>query len=220
METQKILIFLDQLKKNNQKAWMDENKKQYEEAKKIFEEVIQQLIANISQFDADIAGMEAKQCIFRINRDIRFSPDKTPYKINFGASMQKGGKKSQASGYYIHIQPEGESFLAGGMYMPTADILAKVRQEIDYNGAEFRKIIESENFKKQFGGLEGEKLKTAPKGYPKDHPDLDLLKFKSYIAWHKFKDEEVLAENFISKAIEVCKALKPFNDFLNKSVDN
>jgi uncharacterized protein (TIGR02453 family) len=218
MNTQGILNFLNELKDNNQKAWFDANKKTYETAKKDFEAIVKYLIEEVISFDKDIEGMEPKNCIFRINRDVRFSADKSPYKTNFGASIQKGGRKSGLGGYYIHLQPGGESFLAGGIYMPMPPELAKIRQEIDYNGTEIKAILADKDFVKYFGELWGEKVKTAPKGYKADHPEIELLKQKSFIAFCKLSDKEVLAPKFIESVIPIFKAMKPLNDFLNRAV--
>ncbi|MCU0443792.1 MAG: DUF2461 domain-containing protein [Microscillaceae bacterium] len=215
-----IFDFLTQLKDNNQKAWLDNNRKLYETAKKDFEQIIKHLIQEIGFFDAQIAGLEAKACIFRLNRDIRFSKDKSPYKLNFGAFMQKGGKKTPLGGYYIHIQPGGESFLGGGIYMPEPTVLAKIRQEIDYNSAEFHQIIDSSSFKDFFGELWGEKVKTVPKGYDKDHPDIEILKLKSFTAFHQLSDAQVKAPDFFNHTLETFKIMKPLNDFLNRVFDS
>lgn len=215
MET--ALKFLKQLAKNNNKEWFDANRKTYDTAKAEFEKIAQAVIDASVKFDKEIAGLEAKKCMFRINKDVRFSKDKSPYKLNMGASISPGGKKSMVAGYYIHIEP-GKSFLAGGCYMPMPDQLAAIRQEIDYNGKEFKKILGAKDFKTYFGGIseEGDKLKTAPKGYPKDHPDLDLLQHKHYIVAHDLKDADVLDKNFPVYAAKVFKAMLPFNEFLRR----
>jgi len=211
------LKFLSALKKNNNRDWFLANKKEYEAAKKDFIDLAQQLITGITTFDKKIAGLEAKNCVFRINRDVRFSNDKSPYKTNMGANMSPGGKKSPAAGYYFHIEP-GESFLAGGMFMPEPEKLKAVREDIIYDPNTFKKIIGSKEFKKHYSKLWDEgKLKTAPKGFDKEHPDIDLVKFKSYIVVKNLSDKEVMDKNLVKKALEAYKALKPMNDFLNKS---
>jgi len=211
------LKFLSALKKNNNRDWFLANKKEYEAAKKDFIDLAQQLITGITTFDKKIAGLEAKNCVFRINRDVRFSNDKSPYKTNMGANMRPGGKKSPAAGYYFHIEP-GESFLAGGMFMPEPEKLKAVREDIIYDPNTFKKIIGSKEFKKHYSKLWDEgKLKTAPKGFDKEHPDIDLVKFKSYIVVKNLSDKEVMDKNLVKKALEAYKALKPMNDFLNKS---
>ncbi|MBW8051943.1 MAG: DUF2461 domain-containing protein [Cytophagales bacterium] len=215
-----ILKFLQTLKKNNNREWFLQNKEFFESTKNNFVDIVETLIAGIAKHDKGIAGLQAKDSIFRIYRDIRFSKDKTPYKTNFGANMTPGGKKSGKTGYYIHIEPGGGSFLAGGIYMPPSEQLKAVRQEIDYNIDEFKKIIQDKNFVKYFGSVTGEKLKKAPQGYPPDHPNIELLKFKSYIVMHKVKDTQLLDEGFIKYAVDVFGAMQPFNWFLNRAVVN
>src|SRR5919199_2897449 len=139
------LDFLGKLKQNNNKAWFDANRARYEEARAQFEDFVQLLIAEINKFD-DLGALSAKECIFRINRDIRFSKDKSPYKTNMGASIAPGGKKSTRQSYYVHIAPHDRSFLAGGLYMPTPEQLAKFRQAIDRDAARFKRIINAKDF--------------------------------------------------------------------------
>jgi uncharacterized protein (TIGR02453 family) len=206
--------FLKQLAKNNSKEWFDINRKTYESCKAEFEVVVKSIIDKSSLFDKGLTGLEAKKCLFRINRDIRFSKDKSPYKLNMGASMNPGGKKEMGAGYYLHIEP-GKNFLAGGCYMPAPEVLAAIRQEIDYNAKDFKKILNAKDFKTYFKDLsEEEKLKTAPKGYPKDHPDLSLLQHKHFIVVHNIKDEQIMDKNFPAYAAKVFKAMYPLNTFL------
>ena len=215
-----ILKFLQILKKNNNREWFLQNKEFFQSTKNNFVDIVETLIAGIAKHDKGIAGLQAKDSIFRIYRDIRFSKDKTPYKTNFGANMTPGDKKSGKAGYYIHIEPDRGSFLAGGIYMPPSEQLKAVRQEIDYNIDEFKKIIQDKSFVLCFGSVTGEKLKKAPQGYPPDHPNIELLKFKSYIVMHKVKDTQLLDEGFIKYAVDVFGAMQPFNWFLNRAVVN
>ena len=217
MIQQSSLKFLSTLKKNNNRDWFQANKKEYDAAKKDFIDYVQKLIAGISTFDKKVSGLEAKNCVFRINRDVRFSHDKSPDKTNMGANISPGGKKSPAAGYYFHVEPGG-SFIAGGMFQPEPDKLKAVREDIIYDPDDFKKIIGSKEFKKHYSKLWDEgKLKTAPKGFDKEHPDIDLVKYKSYIAVKNLSDKEVLDKNLVKNALEAFKALKPMNDFLNKS---
>ncbi len=217
MET--TLKFLKQLAKNNRKEWFDENRKTYEVAKGEFEEIIKSVIDKVVVNDKLIAGLEAKKCMFRINKDVRFSKDKSPYKLNMGASINPGGKKSMIPGYYIHVEP-GKSFLAGGSYQPMPEMLAAIRQEIDYNSKDFRKILAAKDFKTYFKELSQEdKLKTAPKGYEKTHPEIDLLQHKHFIMVHNLKDEDVLNKNFPAYAAKVFKAMLPLNAFLRNCME-
>ena len=212
------LKFLSDLKANNERDWFLAHKSDYEKAKSNFVSFVQNLIDEVAKFDKGIKGLEAKKCVFRINRDIRFSSDKSPYKSNMGASFSAGGKNSNIPGYYIHL--EGNSgFLAGGKWMPEANELAAIRQEIDYNSKEFKKILNAKDFTAFYGGLsEEDKLKTAPKGYPKDHPDLEILKLKSFIAVHNFNVKEICSDSFLKTCVTGCKALQPLNNFLAKAI--
>ncbi len=214
---QEIIGFLNDLKENNHKAWMDANKKRYLTIKGYFETIITDLLKSLSSFDEYMEQLTAKECTFRMNRDIRFSADKTPYKLNFGASMSRGGKKSTFAGYYLHLQGNNESFLAGGKYMPTSPELVQIRQEIDYNYDDFNKIIQQKDFKNYFGELSGDKVKTTPKGYDKENPAIEILKHKSYIAYHTLSDEIVFSDKLVSHSANVFKAMKPLNDFLNNA---
>ncbi len=212
-----IFSFLNDLNAHNDREWMHENKKRYEGVRKSFNQFIESLIAGISEFDEGIAGLQPKDCVFRINRDIRFSKDKRPYKTNFGAAMTEGGKKSPNPTYYIHVEP-GKSMVACGIYMPEADILKKIRQEVDYNAQELKKIIENKTFMETFGGIRGEQLKTAPKGYPKDHPNIDLLRFKSFIVWKELSDDFFFDDNLNERLLSQFKVGRPFNEYLSVAI--
>jgi len=220
--TQSTLDFLKELKENNNREWFNANKKAYEKIKIEFEEFVDSLILKITQFDPTIGHHTAKECVFRIYRDVRFSNDKSPYKTHFGAYISAATGKSDIhsyAGYYFHIEPSGESMLAGGAYMPQGPWLKGIRKEISYNGEEFKKILSNESFRKVFGELEGEKLKKPPKDYPADHPEIELLKLKSFLAVHKCTDKDVLSGNFLEHTAEVFKTLYPLNHFLNEARD-
>ncbi|HEU4632594.1 MAG TPA: DUF2461 domain-containing protein [Flavisolibacter sp.] len=216
------LKFLSQLKKNNNKPWFDDHRAQYEAARIDFSNFIQLVIDALQKRDTTITGLNSKDCLFRINRDIRFSKDKTPYKSNFGASIKRGGRKSGFAGYYFHLEP-GHSFIGGGLWMPEAQPLKNVRQEIDYNWDEFQEILKEKNFKKIYGGLytgSDVSLSTMPKSYEKDNPAADYLKLKSFIAETKISDEELTKATLHRKTIAAFEALQPLLNFLNRSVDN
>ena len=220
MIQQPTIKFLKSLKKNNKKEWFDKNRKMYEAARADFEEFIQSVIDQHSKNDADLKELEARKCIFRINRDIRFSKDKSPYKTNFGASMDKGGRKSGFAGYYFQLDP-GKSFLAGGLWMPEAEKLKKVRQEIDYCFDEFHGIISSRKFKSWFDELyEGDevKLSRVPQGFEKDNPASEFLKFKSWLVIHDLTDKEVTAKNLLKTTIDAFVTMQPFIKFLNRAL--
>lgn len=213
-----ILTFLGGLEKNNNKAWFDAQRSQYDQARSAFEEFVQLLIAEISKFD-DLGILSAKECIFRINRDVRFSKDKSPYKTNMGALMGTAGKKSARQSYYVHIAPHDQSFLAGGLHMPTPEQLAKFRQAIARDAAPFKKIIGARDFVRNFGALEGEKLATAPKGYPRDHPEIEILKLKEITFGHPLTDKDLLKPGIVTDCAQVFKSLKPFLKYLDSILE-
>lgn len=218
MLQQDTIQFLKQLKVNNNKEWMDANRKQYETAKSDFEQFVTRIIEGISVFDPSLSDLTAKQCIFRVNRDIRFSENKAPYKSNFGASFSKGGKKSPSAGYYVHLEP-GASFIGGGSWMPPADMLRNIRQEIDYDLKTFKKIIGHKDFKSLYPVIDGEKLKKAPQGYDIENPAIDFLRLKSFTVGHAVKDADFLGKNAVKNTVHSFKVMKPFIDFLNRSVE-
>jgi uncharacterized protein (TIGR02453 family) len=213
------LKFFKDLKKNNNKPWFDEHRKQYELAKEDFSVMTDQLIAAIAGFDAPIAHLKAKDCMFRINRDVRFSKDKRPYKNNIAAYFNRHGKKGTGAGYYLHIEP-GQSFAAGGMWMPEPKDLAKIRQEIDYSLDAWKKIFANTSFKKAFAeGLTGETLVRPPKGYEETNPAIEYLKMKSFIVTRPFTDAEVQSKTFVKEVAATFKTMKPLIDFLNAAID-
>lgn len=218
VDTALILDFLKALQKNNNKEWMDAHRAEYEVARDAFKELVNVLLTEVIRFDEDLTGLAPKDCIFRINRDIRFSKDKTPYKTNFGAALSEGGRRSPNAVYYLHLQPYNESFIAGGMYMPDKEYLAKIRQEVDYNPDELKKIVKAPDFKKHFGSIQGEKLSRPPKGYDATHPNIELLKLKSYILLHRLTDEEVISENFLPEVIHMFQVMQPFIKYLNVAI--
>jgi uncharacterized protein (TIGR02453 family) len=213
--------FLKDLKKNNNKPWFDANRKQYDTAKKDFELFIQSVIDKHIKKDTTLKDLKAKDCMFRINRDIRFSKDKSPYKTNFGASINRGGKKSLFAGYYFHLEP-GESFVGGGIWMPMPPELKKVRQEIDYNLDEFTKIISSKKFKSVYGDLykgEDASLVKVPQGFEKDNPAADYLKLKSFLAMKSLKEADLISKDLIKNVTEAFEALQPLLVFINRSLE-
>lgn len=212
------LQFLTQLKLNNSKEWMDANRKLYEAAKSDFEQFVSGMIEGISSFDPALSDLAPKQCIFRVNRDIRFSENKAPYKSNFGAYFSRGGKKSPFAGYYIHLEP-GSSFVAGGCWMPPADVLKNIRQEIDYDLPAFKKIIDQKNFKALYPSIDGERLKKAPQGYDIENPAIDFLRLKSFTVQHPVTDAGLTGKHALKDMVRSLKIMKPFIDFLNRSVE-
>jgi uncharacterized protein (TIGR02453 family) len=215
---QHTLDFLRDLRANNNRAWFEQNRKRYDAARGHFEAFVAELILSIGQVD-DLGGVTVKECVYRINRDVRFSPDKSPYKTNMGAVIGKGGRKSGVRSYYVQVEPGGQSMVAGGLYMPSAVELDRVRRSVARDAAPLRKILRKADFKRGFGSLSGESLKTAPLGYSKDHPEIELLRLKQYLAYHMFSDAEVVAPDWVEQITALCKALKPLLVYLESVVE-
>ncbi len=212
------LKFLKDLQKNNNRPWFEAHRIQYERAKEDFLLLTENLIAGIAAFDKPIGLLKAKDCTFRINRDVRFSKNKSPYKNNIAAYFNHDGKKGNGAGYYLHIEP-GKSFAAGGIWMPEPQVLTKIRQEIDYSFDELKKITAAAGFKKTFvQGITGESLVRPPKGYDENNPAIALLKLKSFIVTNSFTDAEVKDKNFNKSILQTFKTMQPFIKFLNTAV--
>jgi len=212
-----ILNFLSTLEIHNNREWFNENKPLYLEVKDNFEEVINEIITGVAEFDSSVERLEAKKCIFRIYKDTRFSKDKTPYKTNIGASLvEKGPKTLNHAGYYIHIEP-GKSFLAGGVYMTEPKNLKAIREAISSDSETFLKILNKKSFKDVLE-LQGIKLVKVPQEFDKEDPMIDYLKFKQFTVFHPLSDDEVLDQDFVKNTVKVLKEIYPFNQFLNDAI--
>lgn len=212
------LDFLRDLAAHNDRDWFQAHRAAYEAARGDVLTLIDRLIERILDFDPSLQGLVAKDCLFRINRDTRFSQDKAPYKTNFGAAMGRGGRRSAFASYYLHIAPAG-AFIGGGVYMPPSDQLGAIRRHIDREAASLRAVLADPKFRAVYGDLDREQtLKTAPKGYDKDHPDLDLLRLKSFTAVRTLAATELTAADFLDRAAADCEALSPLIHFLNDAL--
>jgi uncharacterized protein (TIGR02453 family) len=212
--------FLKKLKKNNSKEWFDNNRTKYLAAKENYLDFVTEILHTLKSIDPTLQDIQPKNCVFRINRDVRFSSNKNPYKTNFGASFSKGGKKIACAGYYFHLEP-GACFIGGGYWMPMADDLNKIRQEIDYSFDEFKNIIQQRAFKNTFDTLDNKEiLIRPPKGYEKDNPALEYLKLKNFIVMAGIEENELLEKDLIPKVISHFKIMKPLVDFLNRAIDS
>ncbi len=213
------LKFLKDLNAHNNKAWFDEHRHQFEIVKSDFYLFVESLIAAVAKFDAPIGQLSVKACVFRINRDVRFSKNKTPYKTNLSCYLNNAGKKGLGAGYYLHIEP-GKSMAAGGIWMPETGVLSGIRQEIDYNFTDWKKIIEHKHFRKTFteGVKTNDRLVRPPKGYDEDNEAIAFLKMKSFIVSKPFTDSELQNNNFVKEVAKTFNCMKPMIDFLNTAV--
>lgn len=209
-----ILDFLKDLAINNNREWFYAEEKRYKKVKETHEKVVEDLLNQFSLFE-NMDGVKVKNCTYRIARDVRFSKDKSPYKNWFSSSYSEGGRSDTKHDYYLHIQPHNQSFLGAGLYAPTSEQLAKLRQEIDYNPNDLKDIIFDKTFVQYFGNPKGSSLKTSPKGYEKNHPEIELLRMNQLFFSKSFSDNELMADDFTAKVIESAKVLKPFTDYLN-----
>lgn len=215
------LSFLKLLKKNNNKEWFENNRKKYEDAKTDFENLAGAILGKLSVIDPSVSELKPKDCTFRINRDVRFSKNKAPYKTNMALYISKGGKKSNSAGYYLHCEPGG-GFLAGGVWMPMPPDLKKIRQELDYSFDEFEKIIHAKKFRQVFNDLEktpGISLSRVPKGYAEDNAAIAYLKLKSFIASAPVSDELFTSKDLVKQVTGHFETIKPLVDFLNRGLD-
>ena len=221
------LIFLDDLKKNNNKEWFLTNRKRYDTFKEDYLELTSKILEIMKSLDSSLKMLEVKNCTFRINRDIRFSKDKSPYKSYAGIWLSSAAKEKNRAGYYIHIERDN-SFIAGGLYHPNTDDLKKIRNEIAFFYDDLTTIINHPNYKREFGDLKREfgnidcksntLLKSAPRGYDKNHLAIDFLKLKSFESIQKIDISEVLKEYFVASICEKLIILKPLNDFINRAL--
>ena len=217
------ISFLRELIANNHKEWFDANRDFYREAKNEFDGFIEKLIVEIRQFDTNIGSITAKDCTYRIYRDVRFSNDKTPYKNHFGAYIAPGGRKSLLGGYYFHIEPSDAGYLnhsmwAGGIYTPDAPTLKAIRTDIYENTQEYKSIIQNKDFTDTFKWFDGNMISTAPKGFPKDFPDLDLIQRKDYTYYKNIEDKILYSERLLEESVSVFKLMIPFNRFMNRAI--
>ena len=213
-----VLQFLAELEENNSREWFQQNRKRYDVALKNVQEFVTQAIAGISVFDASVSSQNVKDCIFRIYRDVRFSHDKTPYKVHFGAYIAPGGRKGGDAGYYLHIQ-NNASFVVGGLWSPEPSVLKKIREEIYYAPEELVGIIENKTFKSTFGALiEEGSLKKAPKNYSDDFEHIQLLKYRHFCAEKSVSNAEVTSENFLEKCLQIMEISAPLVRYMNRIV--
>lgn len=214
----KVIQFLEDLARNNNREWFQDNKQRYDESREKVLFLTEVLINEIAKFDKDIGSPDPKDCVFRIFRDIRFSNDKRPYKTNFGSFISKGGRKSSGAGYYFHIEPE-QSFIGGGLYMPAAGQLKTIRNYLSEHGDEFMDIIQKKEFKVFFPDMYDHQVKTAPKGFSADHKFIQLLRYKSFAFTTTLKNEVVTGKDLINYTVKAFRELYQANHFLNQVLE-
>jgi uncharacterized protein (TIGR02453 family) len=216
---QESIDFLKDLAGNNNREWFAANKERYDKARENVIDFTAKVLDSVRKIEAGMdENLDAKKCVMRIYRDIRFSKNKLPYKNNFGVSLPTSGLKGGGVEYYLHIQP-GNSFIGGGYWMPEAPDLKTIRQEIDYNAADLKKIVDDKEFVKLFGDFrKQEQLKSVPKGYEPDNENIDLLKLKSFVGWHKLTDEELTAVGSEKLVADMCSRIHPLNVFLKNAL--
>jgi len=203
------LKFLKDLEKNNNRDWFQSHKVQYENALENAKAVLDDVVKGLNKKDVIEEGK-----MFRIYRDIRFSKDKTPYKDHFGIHFVRAGKERRG-GYYLHIQPGG-TFVGGGFWEPNPPDLKRIRKEIAYDDKPLRKIIASKAFVSTFGKLEGDELKTAPPGYDRNSPAIDLIRKKQFLVSKKFTDKQVADPGFVKEVVKTFEAMRPFFDYMSE----
>ena len=218
-EAKTILDFLKDISANNNREWFNAHRDRYEEARATFEQMVQKIICRIAQFDKPVGNVAVKDCLYRFHRDTRFSLDKSPYKTHLGAYINVKGKKSTHGGYYLHLEP-GNCLIAGGAYCLPPQILKAVREDIMLRIDEFRNIVESQKFSKLFPIIGEDRLKTLPKGFPKDFPYPQYLRPKDYSCFHKVDDSFFFQKSWDASAASVFEAMKPFLDFVNETIDD
>lgn len=201
--------FLDKLKKNNHREWMDENRAEYQKNEKHLKKFYAEIKEALNKTDRI-----EKIKVFRINRDLRFTPDKTPYNVHRSVSFKRAGA-SRRGGYYLRLQP-GNSMVAGGFFNPEPADLLRIRKEFEIDSSQIRSILNQPAFKKAFGGFTAEKaVKTAPRGFNRDDENIDLIRLKSFVVRHRFSDEEVLSDNFFDSVVDYFTLLRPYFDYMS-----
>ncbi len=221
MLSKNAIQFIEDLKANNATEWMHANKKRYENFKKEYHLYISSLLNVMKPLDKSLETLEIKNCTFRINRDIRFSKNKDPYKTNIGMWMSTNKNRKNSPGYYIHFE-KGASFIAGGVWCPEANDLKQIRKEIEFFHDDLDKIVSDKNFKKEFGAVDRDEnnvLKNAPKGFDINHPAIEFLKLKSYTCSQKIEDSLFENEYFDRIISQKLIALQPLNEFLNRALN-
>ncbi len=213
IDLEPVLEFLKGLRRHNERPWFESHRANYQEARFRFEDFVAVLVREIGRSER-LGPITPKDCIFRLNRDLRFSRDKSPYKPYMSAYIAPGGRKSRNLGYYIHLEPGDRSMIAGGFHEPEPGQMAQWRMAIDRDPRSLKRIVADKSFRTYFGELKGERLKTAPQGYPRDHPELDLLRLKQVTVARPMSDADVRRSSFVRETQNTVRAMRPFLRYL------
>ncbi|MCW3123302.1 MAG: hypothetical protein JWQ38_2794 [Flavipsychrobacter sp.] len=205
--------FLNKLSKNNNREWFGEHKSLYTTAHENIIDFAGALLGEMNKHE-QIETASGKQSLYRIYKDVRFSKEKLPYNTHWSGGFRRATKKLRG-GYYFHLQP-GNSFIAGGFFGPNTEDMQRIRQDIDANYTDWQKVLSGKVFTSTFGNMKGDQLATAPRGYAKDHPAIELLRYKQFLLRRDFSDEEVLAADFAKQASDVYKKMRPFLDHMSE----
>lgn len=220
MDRALILEFLRQLAANNHKAWMDEHRADYQRVRTEFTTLIRQLLQELQAFEPDIRGLQPADVMYRLHKNDRSQRDPETYKRHLSAGLKPGGRHSPWAGYYVVLEPGGESYVGAGRWEPEPQQLARIRQEIHYNAPVFHTLRQEPAFVQQFpAGLDRtDALKTAPKGYDRHDPDIDWLRLKRFFVWEPFSDADVIRPDFAERVVKAWRTAQPFVHFLNEAM--
>jgi len=211
--------FLAGLKAHNRKSWFETHRAEYDALRSEFEELVQEVILRVARFEPEVADVTPRECIYRIYRDVRFAKDKSPYKTNFSAGIGPTGKKGGAESYYFHIDAAGKLLVAGGIYMPDGRQLLQIRRAIADDPRGFQAIVTSAAFRRRFGGLyDKDSLKRPPRGFDCDHPAMEWLKLKRYVAWSEKPASAVGSSKLAAYVADECRALQPLSSWLRAAL--
>ncbi|KUG09658.1 DUF2461 domain-containing protein [Solirubrum puertoriconensis] len=215
-----LLEFLGQLAQNNNKPWMDAHRADYQQARKVFTALVTDLLARAQQLEPTLLPLSPSDVMYRINKNDRFQQSDEPYKRHMGAGLKRDGRQSPWAGFFVAIEPGGETYVGAGRWQPEPQQLARIRQEIHYNADAFHALRQDPGLLREFPkGLDmSQSLRTAPKGYDRNDPDIEWLRLKSYFVWRSFPDKEVLRPDFPERVLSAWKAAQPLVHFLNEAM--
>ncbi|TGE16782.1 DUF2461 domain-containing protein [Hymenobacter elongatus] len=215
-----LLTFLRDLAANNHKTWMDAHRSDYHQARSIYTDFVQGLLHRTQRFEPELTGLTPSDVMFRINKNDRFQQSSEPYKRHMGAGLKVGGRHSAWAGYFVAVEPGGETYVGAGRWMPEPAQLVRIRQEIHYSPDTFHALRQDAGLLHEFpAGLDtSQSLRTAPKGYDRSDPDIEWLRLKSFFVWRAFSDQEVVRTDFPDRIVTAWQAAQPWVHFLNEAM--